>query len=232
MINEDYLIRQSDLIPHGLLSQQITLIGAGAIGSFTVLALTKMGFHRIHVYDFDEVSDANMSCQWFRTKDIGKPKVEALKELIQDFTEIPIDISNERYDGKQPLNGIVITSVDSMEVRKTIWEAAKKSDNVSWVIDPRMAAEYGLSFVMNPRDAKDIKAYETTLYTDENAVQEPCTAKSTMYTATLMAGYVAKHVKDLVTGNDYARVTHWNIGTNILQSWGPKPRLDQRHETA
>lgn len=216
----DYRIRQSDLIPETVLRTPITVIGAGAIGSFTILALTKMGFDRIKVYDFDTVSDANMSCQWYRPKDIGKPKVEALQEIIREFTEVPIDAVNERFDGKQALEGIVISSVDSMEVRKLIWEHVKMNPATPWYIDPRMAAEYALSFVMNPHDTKDITAYENTLYTDANAVEEPCTAKATMYTATMIAGYVAKHVKDIVTAKPYARITHWNIGTNVMQNWG------------
>lgn len=220
MSRSDYLVRQSDIIPEAVLKTPITIIGAGAIGSFVVLALSKMGFSNIHVYDFDEVSDVNMSCQWFRIKDIGKPKVHALRELVHDFTEMPIEVYDERYNGKQELQGIVISAVDSMEVRKLIWEKGVKSNpNVSWFIDPRMAAEYALSFVMNPKSEKDQKAYENTLYTDENAVEERCTAKSTMYTATMIAGYVAKHVKDLLTDQPYARVTHWNIKDNILQNW-------------
>jgi molybdopterin/thiamine biosynthesis adenylyltransferase len=219
MQNEDYLIRQSDIIPSKVLETPITVIGAGAIGSFAVLALAKMGFHNIKVFDFDEVSDANMSCQWYRISDIKKPKVEALQDLIRDFTGLAIEIVNDRFDGSQELQGLVISSVDSMEVRKLIWDTAKRSPKVQYVIDPRMASEYALSFVMKPHDTKDINSYEKTLYTDQNAVEERCTAKATMYTATMIAGYVAKHVKDILTGTPYARVTHWNIGLNTLQNW-------------
>lgn len=219
MLTEEQLIRQKEIIPSGILDTPITVIGAGAIGSFAVLALAKMGFNRLHVWDFDEVSDANMNCQWFRIGDIGKPKVIALQELIRDFTGMLIEISDERFSEQSPVEGIVISSVDSMRVRREIWAAVKNNPEVRYLIDPRMAAEYALSFVMNPSDAKDIKAYETTLYSDANAVEERCTAKATMYTATMLAGYVAKHVKDILTGTPYARTTHWNIGTNVLQNW-------------
>lgn len=219
MLTEDQLIRQSEIIPSRVLDTEITVIGAGAIGSFVVLALAKMGFNRIAVWDFDEVSDANMSCQWYRTKDIGKPKVVALQELIRDFTGLGIETHDERFEGQRVLSGIVISSVDSMKVRKVIWDAVKGHGGVTHLIDPRMAAEYALSYVMDPHNPKDIKAYEVTLYSDANAVKERCTAKATMYTATMLAGYVAKHVKDLVTGTPYARVTNWNIATNVLQNW-------------
>lgn len=221
-MNIDHLTRQLDIIPMAKLGTRITIVGCGAIGSFTALALAKMGFQNITVYDFDTVSVENMNCQWFRFSDIGQPKALALQSLIKDFTKTEIVALNEKYE-EQRLEGIVVSAVDSMAVRARIWNNVKGNRRVSWFIDPRMAAEYALSFVMNPHDRADIESYEKTLYSDKNSVQEPCTAKSTMYTATMIAGYVAKHVKDLVTGADYARVTHWDIKTNDLQNWGKSP---------
>lgn len=214
----DHLTRQLDLIPMDCLNQRITVIGAGAIGSFVVLNLAKMGFQNITVYDFDEVSVENMNNQWYRFKDIGKPKVTSLQDLIKDFTGVSIGAITDKYVD-QPLSGIVISSVDSMAVRQIIWNRCKDNPMVQWFIDPRMAAEYALSFVMDPNDQKDQISYEKTLYTDKDSVQERCTNKGTMYTSTMIAGYVVKHVKDLVTKSPYARVTHWNIATNVLQNW-------------
>lgn len=222
-----YLTRQIDIIPMEALEETITIIGAGAIGSFTTLCLAKMGFKNILVYDFDTVSEENMTCQWYMPKDIGRPKVAALQELIYDFTGTNILIKNELWrsdSGSLYWPGwsakIIITAVDSMEVRKEIWEAARKESKIRWVIDPRMGAEYALQFVVSPHDEKDIVSYEKTLYTDQEAEREPCTAKSTMYTASMIAGHVAKSVKDIVTKKPYARVTHWNIGMNTYSSWG------------
>lgn len=217
-MNTDHLTRQLDLIDLKHLDREINVIGAGAIGSFVALSLAKMGFYNLHVWDFDQVSVENMNCQFYRVKDIGKSKVKALHDLIEDFTEIKIIKNEYKWDGA-PLAGIVITAVDSMEVRRKVWEHCKQNYNVTMYIDPRMAAEYALSFVMSPHDERDIKAYETTLYTDANAVQERCTAKATMYTVTMIAGYVAKHVKDLVCQKPYARVTHWNIEENTMTNW-------------
>ncbi len=223
MKDTNHLMRQLDIIPMEALEVPITVIGAGAIGSFVVLSLAKMGFEDITVYDFDEVSVENMNCQWYRKGDIGRPKVLALKALIHDFTGVTIGAVNAKFEPipahTDELQGIVISSVDSMAVRRMIWDACKDNPSVYWFIDPRMAAEYALSFVMDPNNTKDIAAYEKTLYTDENAEQERCTAKATMYTATMIAGYVAKHVKDLVTKSPYARVTHWDIKGNNMQNW-------------
>lgn len=213
-----HLTRQLEIIPLECLGQRITVIGAGAIGSFVVLSLVKMGFENVTVYDFDDVSIENMNCQWFRFSDIGKKKVDALQELIYDFTRAKIDVHAERFEG-QALDGIVISAVDSMSARKIIWGRIQDCPMVTYLIDPRMASEYALSYVMDPHSAKDRETYEKVLYTDEAAVQERCTAKATMYTATMIAGYVAKMVKDIVTKNPYSRVTHWDIGMNNLQNW-------------
>ncbi len=220
----EHLTRQMDLIPMEKLNQPIVVIGCGAIGSFTVLALTKMGFENITVYDFDEVSVENMNCQWYRFGDIGQPKALALQSLVEDFTKIRIKAHNEAFED-QALRGIVISAVDSMKVRKVIWDASKDNHFVRWFIDPRMAAEYAVTTVMDPNDSADQASYEKTLFSDEKGVHEPCTAKSTIYTATMIAGYVAKHVKDLVTGKQYARVTHWDIAKNQLLNW---PKKDSR----
>jgi len=219
MSRHEHLTRQLEIIPLECLTQKITIIGAGAIGSFAALSLAKMGFADLQVWDFDEVSVENMNCQWYRFADIGKPKVLALEALIKDFTGVEIEARNERYE-TQDLKGILITAVDSMAVRKQIFERLKAGNyGVNWLIDPRMASEAALQYVINPWDRRDRETYEKVLYTDAHAVAERCTAKATMYTATMIAGYVAKAVKDIVTKKPYARVTHWNIADNHLQNW-------------
>jgi molybdopterin/thiamine biosynthesis adenylyltransferase len=235
-MSPENLIRQSDLIPSNALNTQVNVIGCGAIGSFVVMCLAKMGVRNITVYDYDRVSAENMNCQGFRFSDIGKPKVEALKDLVFDFTHLHITTINRKFTKHDKvlcssLSGIVISAVDSMAVRKEIWETVKDNFRVQWLIDPRMAAEYALSFVMDPNDVLDQRSYEKTLYTDENSVQEPCTRKATIYCATMIAGHVVKHVKDLITGTPYARITHWAIYKNQQTTWGKNEDKENKLDT-
>lgn len=214
-----HLTRQLDLIPLETLSEKITIIGAGAIGSWVTLALAKMGFTDLTVWDFDEVSMENMNCQFFRMKDVGLLKTNALTRMIEDFTGHPVNVEHRKYEsGAFP--GIVISAVDSMEVRKLIWENHKrKAPFTRYIIDPRMGAESALLYVMDPNNPKDIESYEKTLYSNEEAEQERCTAKATMYTANMLAGLVAKAVKDIVTGGNLPRIVNWSIKDNGFQAW-------------
>lgn len=211
-----HLTRQMDLIPLEVLTTPINIIGGGAIGSFTTLALAKMGFENITVYDDDSIDVENMNCQFFRFKDIGQKKVTALADLIYDFTNTEIMPLPMRWTG-QLLNGITICAVDSMEVRKEVFEAYYKiAEDSMMVIDPRMGAETAMLYAYKPMSIEQCEGYKKTLYSDADAVQERCTAKSTMYTACMLSGLVAKTVKNIVCKEEYPRNLIWDIGKDDM----------------
>jgi len=219
-LTNQHLTRQLDLIPVETLGLPIKIIGAGAIGSFAALQLAKMGFTNLEVWDHDTVSIENMSCQFYRFRDIGKFKVEALRDIIKDFTEVDIKVHSKKWEPDSSHSGVVVSAVDCMETRKNIWEQIQDNCfNVNYVIDPRMGAEDALMYTMSPWKEKDKKAYVATLYSNESAVQERCTAKSTIYTANFMSALVAKAIKNIACGQSYPRVTLWSIGANQIQSF-------------
>jgi sulfur carrier protein ThiS adenylyltransferase len=220
-LTNEHLTRQLDIIPVARLNLPIKVIGAGAIGSFATLQLVKMGFTNIEVWDFDTVSVENMSCQFYRFKDIGKPKVTALAELIKDFTNVDITTHNKRYAADPAHRGVILLAVDDMKARKEIFQEIQESQFlVRFVIDPRMGSEDCALYVMDPHSTKDGASYEKTLYTNEDSVQERCTAKATIYTSNLLSGMVAKAVKNIACGEEYPRITQWSIKNNHLMQWG------------
>ena len=88
-INNRYL-RQEDLLPDSMRGIGINIIGVGAVGSFAALALAKMGFKNIKVFDDDKVEEHNISNQFYKLADIGKLKVDALAGMIKEFEDINI----------------------------------------------------------------------------------------------------------------------------------------------
>lgn len=222
-----HLTRQLDLIPLDVLGMPITVIGTGAVGSWIVLALAKMGLEDITVFDFDKVTVENLNCQFYPHHAVGEYKVDALAKLVHDFTKVEIKTSPSRVtSGAQPWPGIVIVAVDSMEARKIVWDIHKcKSPATKAIIDPRMGAESALLFVVNPMDIADGEAYEKSLYSDAEAVHERCTAKATIYTANMLSGLVCKAVKDLLTRPDYLRSAQWNIKENGFEAFKKLPAI-------
>jgi hypothetical protein len=222
VIKYEHISRQIDLIPVEILNEPITIIGAGSIGSFAALALAKMGFHRLTVIDHDKVDTVNMSCQFHGFLDIGEHKVTALKKRIEEITlgHTKVTALVEKWEGR-PIDGIVVAAVDSMSVRKHIWDVAKTNFKTKFIVDARMGAELALLYTMNPHDLKDREDYPKSLYSDDASEPVPCTQKSTTHCAVLLGATVAQAIKDCLMSplSGYPRTIEWSIKGYSMQAW-------------
>lgn len=219
---EEYITRHRDLVTPAALGRKITVVGAGAIGSFTILALAKMGYYNIHVYDFDTVETENIGAQFFDTASIGKKKVDALMEMVWNFTGLVLNIHDYKITPTDVLDtDILITAVDSMEVRSML----AKNSNCNWLIDPRMGAEYATMNVVATADSEGYKSYLKTLFPDGEAVQERCTAKTTIYTVLLISGQVVKAVKDITMEQEPITSLDWSIKQNAMLAFSNGRKL-------
>lgn len=186
--------RQLDIINPAILARMdVSMIGVGGLGSPTAMALSKMGIKNFTIYDHDTVEEHNVPNQMYTLHDIGRPKVEAIGDVISAMGGTP-NLNFEAFDN-QALKGVVIVTVDSMAARKLVWDSVKFSPLVPLLIDARMGAEEGRIFTANPADLDDIKRYESYLYTDEEAVDLPCTAQSIIYNTFAVASWVCRLVK-------------------------------------
>ncbi|TAK54029.1 MAG: ThiF family adenylyltransferase [Bacteroidetes bacterium] len=216
-MNETRFTRQLDVFDPAQISMSVTIIGAGATGSFTALTLAKMGVRNISVYDFDTVEEHNLPNQFYRTCDLGKPKVIALREIIEQFEGISIIARNEKYKG-QRLQGIVIVAVDSMDTRIHIWKFAKQNPDVKLFIDSRMGLEVIRLYSFDPNDFYGCKEYESTLYPSSEAIEVRCTAKTIMYTVLSIASLLSNQVKKFLTGELLKKELLFDLKTVTLIS--------------
>ena len=190
------------------------IIGTGSVGSFLTLSLVKMGAHMVEVWDDDIIDEVNISNQFYRIKDIGEYKCDALQKIISDFEGVSIVNNATKCNGTQKLSGIVIVALDSMLPRKRIWDSIKGKEDVQLFIDPRMGGRVARIYAVNPRSG--IEEYEKTLYTDDDSAPERCTERTIIYNVLGIASMVCKlvedHFKTPVTGCnelilDYATYT-------------------------
>jgi adenylyltransferase/sulfurtransferase len=69
-----------------LKAAKVLLVGTGGLGAPLGLYLTAAGVGRIGMVDFDRVDFTNLQRQvTFGTKDVGRPKLEAARERLQDL---------------------------------------------------------------------------------------------------------------------------------------------------
>lgn len=202
--------RQLDIADPQKLQTPVTVIGAGAIGSEVVKTLAKVGFGQIEVFDDDMVEEHNLPNQFYRMKDIGKPKVEALKELVMDFTEMEIEVHNSLYID-QPCRDILIVAVDSMDVRIAIYNHVKRFPNLRLLIDGRMGGEFFSVNTVDMSNPLEKEFYEKTLYSSEEAESLPCTAKAIMYTVGMVSGMIVNQAKRWSLGQKFKKQIDMDI---------------------
>lgn len=162
--------------PHAWGDRAIDVIGAGATGSEVVRSLADLGV-RCRVWDPDTVSAHNVANQAFGNDDIGRPKVEALRDIVFAKTGIKIDPRQEAVDGSQRLASVVFLLTDTMASRKVIFQGSIKARfHISLMIETRMGADEGRVYTINPSLPSHIRGWEGTLYSDEEAHVSVCGA--------------------------------------------------------
>lgn len=185
MISERFS-RQQDLIPIiKLEALTIDVIGVGSIGRNVALQLASIGAKRINLIDFDTVELHNCVTQGFLTSDIGLPKVDCVARSCKAiYDDMSVATINSKFKKSEPQGDVIFCCVDSISVRKFIFE--NLHENVMLFIDGRMSAEVMRIISIDTIRNKDY--YLSTIFEQNDAYQERCTAKSTIYCANIAAG--------------------------------------------
>lgn len=171
---------------------KIAIVGLGSVGSHLAPLLARMGFHRITLYDFDEVEEVNLGYQNYRLEDMGKKKTEALAEIIKEQTGVEVEtVDGKIEDGSAINTDILIMGADDMEVRK---ELAEKANYIN-AIDAQMGAE---EITVYQWGVVDLDRYLERWFPSSEAQQAPCGGKAIGYTCLLVAGMVGNVVKRIV----------------------------------
>ena len=175
------------------------MIGVGAVGRQVALQLAAMGIRSLTLVDFDTVDVVNLAPQGYAPEDLGKPKVQATAEWCRRLNpDLLVHATCERFRRSSPktlecfvaqpelpaTRLAVFTCVDSINARGIVWEAVK--DFAAFFADARMAAEV-IRVLASDRPARD-EHYPTTLFTEDQAYAGACTARSTIFTASIAAG--------------------------------------------
>ena len=187
-----------------------TIIGAGGIGSSVAITLLKMGLLNITVYDFDTLEEHNLGNQFLphriRENFLLRKKVVALAELADSL--MLYDTISDKYSaltvrahafhGSSPTDYLMISGVDSMSARSMIWNRVK--GNCRWYIDGRMSGQQLDIYIVDMEDPQDIELYESSLFSDEEGLREPCTARGIIYTSLFAGAHIGNLVKQIAVG--------------------------------
>lgn len=211
-------LRQADLISEDNLDKlKVLIIGVGGIGSHTALALARMGVKNMTLADDDMVSEHNCGSQGFDIADIAKLKTNATAMKCFHAVRIMPDTIS-KYIGRDfdasKYNTFII-AVDSMESRMDIVKTIADQKITANIILPSMGAEYLTIDTYTGNAFDSLTKFESGFFTDDEAVQEQCTAKATIYTTLLASGFICKTIKDIVESKPYVKKMAYDIKNNV-----------------
>lgn len=211
--------RQRDWFDPSRINAACTIVGAGGIGSFTALALAKLGIQRLNLVDFDDVEPHNIPNQLFGLRQAGGTKVGSLRETISYYAGAedeggPVVVEHEQplQDGI-PLAPVVISALDSMEARADLWQQVRYKFNVGLFLDGRLGGQSVVLYAVNPTNPVDVDGYEATLHSDDEGLELPCTARSIIDVGFAVASLITRATRRHFTHQEVDHVTYLNQET-------------------
>lgn len=164
----------------------ISIIGAGGIGSYLGVLLSRIGDHNLYIYDFDNIDETNMAGQLYTTTQLGFSKVDSIAFNIYNFSNLVIN-SMSKFTKDSMVTPYMFTPLDNMDVRKLAfdkWVEEYGNTSEALFIDCRMLMEsLEVYFVTKDR----IEDYKKELFPDNEIEEAPCSAKATSHCGAMCA---------------------------------------------
>jgi len=207
-------IRQRDLVPPEKLAKiRATVIGVGSGGRQVSLLLAAIGLPKITLIDHDTVEPENLAAQGYHEADLGRLKVDAMKDICTAInSSIEVNTIGRKFRSTDFSGGVLFCCVDKIETRSSIFNSVK--GRVDLWIDARMSAEYMRIFTVY--DDASRKHYLTTLFPASEAYRGSCTAKTTIYCANVSAGIRVSQFAKWLRGCDLDMEIDLNLLTNEM----------------
>lgn len=142
---------------------RIHIIGCGSVGSTVAELLARFGLTNFVLYDFDVVEPHNVVNQMFTSKHLHMPKVEALKQMLEDINpEVKVLLEPKGWN-EQPLSGYVFLAVDDIDLRRKIVQDNMYNPTIKAMFDFRTGLTDAQHFAADWSDIKSKKAFLDTM---------------------------------------------------------------------
>ena len=152
----------------------VHIIGCGSVGSTVAENLARCGVTKFALWDFDVVEPHNIVNQMFRYKDVGRPKNEALKDILVEINpEIERDIQLFGGWNGEILGGYVFLCADSLKVRQEMVKTHQYRPGVKAMFDFRTRLEDAQHYAADWSNKEQIRNLLATMdFTEEEAAAE------------------------------------------------------------
>lgn len=179
-----------------IMKSRIILAGIGGIGSNCAFQIARMAPAALFMYDDDIVEIANMSGQLYSRNDVGKAKVDAIADMVRDYTSTRnIYAIRDKFTSSSEAGDIMICGFDNMEARKTFFNSWKnhvmslpeEARKKCLYLDGRLSINVLQVFCITGDDSYNMERYQRDyFFSDSEAEGEVCSLKQTTYLACMI----------------------------------------------
>jgi sulfur carrier protein ThiS adenylyltransferase len=195
-------IEKAEKIRKKLKESCVGIAGVGGLGSNAAISLARAGIGRLILVDFDIVEEKNLDRQYYFLDQIGKVKVEALKENIKKVNQwLKIDIFNQKLtigSMDEPFHDadVIVEALDSAIAKTSFIEEIMQKLPDKPLVACSGVAGYGNSDRIKTKRIGNLYICqdEQALSSDDDVLMAPRVA--------LMGNWEANIVLELLLGED------------------------------
>lgn len=180
----------------------IAIIGLGSIGSFTALALDKLGFKNLILIDGDRVEKHNTTTQLYHINNVGEYKVNAMRGYLNNKPQVHAS----KINSKSVLDvDVIFVCVDSLKQRKiilkSILDTYQKTKGPKLIVDGRMHRLFYKVCTVDLKKPNDLKKYANGLMA--KPFKGACTEKGIIQNVFAVVATMTEQFKKCLKGQDY-----------------------------
>lgn len=175
---------------------RIIVAGIGGIGSNVAFQLARMIPANLTLYDDDTVEMVNMAGQLFSSKDIGEAKVNAIANMIYNYTSMrQVFTIKDKFTSDKEAGDIMICGFDNMRARATFFNSwighlkdkTEEERKKCLYLDGRLSIGTLQILCITGDDHYNIDRYKKEfLFSDSMADATVCSMKQTTYLACMI----------------------------------------------
>jgi len=180
------------------------------VGSATARQLAQMGVY-LTLYDGDVVSEHNCGTQGYPVSFIGLYKAEAMSQICKAYNDKILLASYDVFfnPATHHINTpITVLVPDNIDTRKSIYH---NDSQVDLLIDGRMAAEFGQVYCVDMHNPAVREKYERSFFPQNEALQETCTSRATIY----CGEFIASLISSLYKAYCMRALIPWKVSFNL-----------------
>jgi sulfur carrier protein ThiS adenylyltransferase len=195
-------LEKAEKIRKKLKQSSVGIAGVGGLGSNAAISLARAGIGQLILVDFDRVEENNLDRQHYFRDQVGKVKVEALKENIKKINPwMKVDIFNEKLtkgsmDERFHDADVIIEALDSAEAKTSFIEEIMEKLPDKPLVACSGVAGYGNSERIKTKHIGNLYLCqdEQARSSDEDVLMAPRVG--------LMANWEANLVLEILLGED------------------------------